>query len=494
MPNNITYTEQEQRLDDALKYKASHPEASFRYLQSQFKVDKDKICRRYRKTQGSRFDRSTPSNSRLSPEQDKALCYYLEYLAQFGIPLVYSKIASTANHILRIDNPNAVPVGGKWPVRWIRTHPQFKVVKEKPIEQAREESMNVYNIQRWFQQLKDTIQKYEITAESFYNMDKMGLRIGMGRGQWVIVPSEDQDKSRFSQIIGVHGDREQCTIVECVSAAGKYTPPMVIIKGQVILHRWFAEVPPELNNLLVGTSDSGYSNDTLFFQWLQHWEYFSRNDLPAGQYYLLLMDGYDSHLTYSTLKFCEQQKVIVFLLPPHTSHFLQPLDVSVFQQWKHQHALVLDQNVRQGTGPLDKNSFFAYIKQIRDNTLTERVIKAGFRKCGYFPFCPRIVLEQLVVDGVILSEINAEETSLPEQKQQQQGQQRVTQQSPPSSPLAIDEPWSLPSTYKKFTKQADAIQHLLRSSAEPPEPDQRRQIRHNITSFIYRVKAKDIVS
>ena len=74
-----------------------------------------------------------------------------------------------------------MPVGRKWPVRWLRAHPQFKVVKEKPIEQAREESMNVY-IQRWFQQLENIIKKYEITAESFYHMDEMGLRIGMGRG------------------------------------------------------------------------------------------------------------------------------------------------------------------------------------------------------------------------------------------------------------------------------------------------------------------------
>jgi hypothetical protein len=55
-------------------------------------------------------------------------------------------------------------------------------------------------------------------------------------------------------------------VVECVSAAGKYIPPMVVIRGQVILYQWFAEVPSELNNLLVGTSDSRYSNDTLFFQ------------------------------------------------------------------------------------------------------------------------------------------------------------------------------------------------------------------------------------
>ncbi len=94
-----------------------------------------------------------------------------------------------------------------------------------------------------------------------------------------------------------------------------------IIKGVIILQRWFTELPPELNNLLIGTLDSGYLNDTLFFQWLQHWEHFTRIS-ARGEYRLLLLDGYDSYLTYSVLKFCEQQKVIIFLLPPYTLYFL----------------------------------------------------------------------------------------------------------------------------------------------------------------------------
>ena len=282
-------------------------------------------------------------------------------------------------------------------------------MKEKPIEQARAEAMNVYNIRQWFRQLEATMREHDIYQEDFWNMDEMGLRIGVGRGQWVIVPADDQYLSRFSHIIGVHGDRDQCTIIKSVSAAGTCIPPMAIMKGVVILKRWFAELPPELDNLLVGTSDSGYSNDTLFFQWLQHWEHFTRIS-RRGKYRMLLLDGYDSHLTYSALKFCEQQKVVIVLLPPHTSHFLQPLDVSVFQQWKHHHSQALDQNVRQGVGPLKKNSFFACLKEIRERTLIERVIKAGFRKCGFFPFQPRVVLEQLVVDGVILDEVKVEQS------------------------------------------------------------------------------------
>ena len=105
----------------------------------------------------------------------------------------------------------------------------------------------------------------------------------------------------------------------------------------IILKRWFTELPPELDNLLVSTSDSGYLNNTLFFQWLQHWEHFTGIS-RRGKYRILLLDGYDLYLTYSALKFCEQQNVVIVLLPPHTSHFLQPLDVLVFQQWKHHYS------------------------------------------------------------------------------------------------------------------------------------------------------------
>ena len=56
----------------------------------------------------------------------------------------------------------------------------------------------------------------------------------------------------------------------CSFVAGNSIPPLVIMKGVIILKRWFTELPPELDNLLVGTLDSGYSNDTLFFQWLQY--------------------------------------------------------------------------------------------------------------------------------------------------------------------------------------------------------------------------------
>jgi len=82
------------------------------------------------------------------------------------------------------------------------------------------------------------------------------------------------------------------------------TPPLIIVKGKVILAKWFADIHDD--DYLIGVSESGYANNVLFFQWLQHWEAMSRRT-QKGNYRLLLLDGYDSHLTYTALKFCEMQ-------------------------------------------------------------------------------------------------------------------------------------------------------------------------------------------
>ena len=295
----------------------------------------------------------------------------------------------------------------------------------------------------------------------------------------VIVPDSDDGKGRFTNIIGSHGDQEHVTVVEAISAGGIPTPPLIIVKGKVILVKWFADIFDD--DYLIGVSESGYANDVLFFQWLQHWEAMSRRT-QKGDYRLLLMDGYDSHLTYTALKFCEMQNVVVVLLPPHTTHFLQPLDVAVFQQWKHYHAQVIDRSVRQGVGSLDKSHFLAYIEEIRTLALTPRNVKSGFRKCGYWPFRPEGVLQQLVVNGAVLEEV----------EQEQAGQRCVT--PPQSSQSTTLQPiWDSPIAHEKLVKQADAIQNFFRPSAEPPSPNTMVRFRVNLEKFLSTVKAKDIL-
>ena len=80
------YFKIEARLQEALQYKREHPESSFRWLNRQFRVHKDRIHRRWKGTQQSRFTRN-PTTLKLDKYQDKAFYWYLTRLWEIRVLL-----------------------------------------------------------------------------------------------------------------------------------------------------------------------------------------------------------------------------------------------------------------------------------------------------------------------------------------------------------------------------------------------------------------------
>jgi len=97
------YQEEEKDLNDAIEYKKKHPDATFRWLEGQFKVKKDKINRRWLETQNPH----QAHNQLLGPAQDKALVQYCLRLSDIGVPLQHKFIRNAANQILQLAHGNA---------------------------------------------------------------------------------------------------------------------------------------------------------------------------------------------------------------------------------------------------------------------------------------------------------------------------------------------------------------------------------------------------
>jgi hypothetical protein len=85
----------------------------------------------------------------------------------------------------------------------------------------------------------------------------------------------------------------------------------------------------------------------------------------------------------------------LFFLPPHTSHFLQPLDVGVFHAFKHWHSEFVVDATYSGCTNINKVEFFHALGEIRYKTLKKRTIRHGFRDTGIWPLNPDIVLRNL---------------------------------------------------------------------------------------------------
>jgi hypothetical protein len=53
-----------------------------------------------------------------------------------------------------------------------------------------------------------------------------------------------------------------------------------------------------------------------------------------GKPRLLICDRYDSHITASWIAYCMNNNIILIVLPPHSSHLTQSLNVGVFKPLK----------------------------------------------------------------------------------------------------------------------------------------------------------------
>jgi hypothetical protein len=111
-----------------------------------------------------------------------------------------------------------------------------------------------------------------------------------------------------------------------------------------------------------------------------------------GKPRVLICDGFGSHETLESLEFCFEHNIILCRLASHTSHKLQPCDVSVFAPLKTAYR---DQVERLNRGEIDaigKEHFTSLYAPAREKALTKRNILAGWAATGLFPFNPERVL------------------------------------------------------------------------------------------------------
>lgn len=101
---------------------------------------------------------------------------------------------------------------------------------------------------------------------------------------------------------------------------------------------------------------------------------------------LLIIDGHGSHETTEFLWRCLEHNIYVLFLPAHTSHVLQPLDLTIFSPLKRAYRKEL-QNLSSllDSTPIGKRNFLVCYQKARQESFTPSNIKAGWRTTGLWP-------------------------------------------------------------------------------------------------------------
>jgi hypothetical protein len=128
-------------------------------------------------------------------------------------------------------------------------------------------------------------------------------------------------------------------------------------------------------------SPNGWTDQELGSAWLQNDFDPATQDKAARQYWLLILDGHNSHCTFTFCKYAADKKIIIICLLSHTTHVLQPCDVGAFgpltQSWKRKVTLA-----SQSLIAIRKDNLLAHYHTAHIEALKTTTIQSAFRKTG----------------------------------------------------------------------------------------------------------------
>jgi hypothetical protein len=107
------------------------------------------------------------------------------------------------------------------------------------------------------------------------------------------------------------------------------------------------------------------------------------------------MDGYRSHITANVITYCMEHSIDLLILPPYTSHMLQPLNVSVFLPLKRTLAAKTDAASRFDSSRILRIEWTLMYIRAREQAFRSLNILSGWKATGLWPLSPISVLEKL---------------------------------------------------------------------------------------------------
>ncbi|XP_063953424.1 tigger transposable element-derived protein 1-like [Lytechinus pictus] len=322
----------------------------------------------------------------LSFTEEEQVVSHLNFMADRGYGLsrrdAITLASDLANNLKRLkhrpEHKRRLTVN--WFKGFLGRWPTIRLVKPQGLCMSRAKSSKPQIVRDYFDELERILRKYNLLEmpSRIFNVDEVGFNCEHRPVKIVTRKSCHRPQSITSPRSAL------TTLIACGNAAGDSLPPFLVFKGKKA-----TETLREggLPGTLVDVSDSGWSNSELFLKFMkEHFLPYINGRRAAGEPVMLIYDGHKSHVSVPVLQMARANNIVLFVLPAHTSHFLQPLDVGVFSPMKAQYNTSCSRFLRQQPGRvITRYDLCHLIGDAYRCSMNKGNLSAGFRATGIFP-------------------------------------------------------------------------------------------------------------
>lgn len=318
-----------------------------------------------------------------NPEQEKLMAEHLFKMAQMFYGLTRMELRRAAyvyaekNGIPHRFNKVKELAGTDWLNGFLKRNEGVRVRKPEATSINRIKAFNRDEVKVFYDNLEEVMSKYNFQPDRIYNFDETGKSI-VQKPQMILAK---KGMKRVGAVTSAERGKNH-TVACAVSASGHYIPPMFIFPRVRMSPSLTIGGPP---GSIYKTSKSGWITEQLFIEWLKHFKVKSNPSLADP--ILLILDNHTTHCSVEAYDFCIENGIVVLSIPPHTSHRLQPLDLTIFGPLntalnKAIEAEMKLKNYVKITSEQLPSLFHAAWTKICS---TEKAVN-GFRSAGIYPF------------------------------------------------------------------------------------------------------------
>src|ERR1700710_646451 len=96
------------------------------------------------------------------------------------------------------------------------------------------------------------------------------------------------------------------------------------------------------------------------------------------------------------ISYCDDNKILLAIFPPHSTHTLQPLDVVCFKPLSSEYKNELTKRIHQSQGwlPVKKGDFFPLFWKAWVASFTEKTMLNSFEATGISPLNADVILNR----------------------------------------------------------------------------------------------------